>query len=447
MAGAARRECRVAFHTFGCKLNQFETEALASSFLSQGFVVVPADQDADTYVVNTCTVTSRADHKARSLIRSLARAHPRAPLLVTGCSAETESEVLSGLADNIVLVPQSMKSRFLGLPKILVEAADAGVDPHARLIAALQSDLPPDPFALNMTAAAFHTRAFLKIQDGCDCRCAYCRVPLARGRSVSLATEEVLGRAAALEEQGRREIVLTGVNISAWRASGTGLPGLLRQLLRCTSRARIRLTSIEPESITPELVEVLTEPRICQHFHIPVQSGSDDVLARMRRRYAAGRVLDGVRRLREARDDPFIAADVIVGFPGETEAEFGKTREMVKSLEFVALHVFPFSPRPGTPAASMKPVVPERIRRERVTELSTTAGNLSDSYAHRWVGREVEVLLEGRPGARAHGVSGNYLKVIVNGVPENAAWPGRMVRAVISSAGRTCIARFNGFVD
>jgi threonylcarbamoyladenosine tRNA methylthiotransferase MtaB len=195
MAGAARRERRVAFHTFVCKLNQFETEALASSFLSQGFVVVPADQDADAYVVNTCTVTSRADHKARSLIRSLAREHPRAPLLVTGCSAETESEVLSGLADNVVLVPQSVKSRFLVLPKILVEAVDAGEDPHARLVAALQSDLPADPFALNVTAEAFHTRAFLKIQDGCDCRCAYCRVPLARGRSVSLALDEVLRRA------------------------------------------------------------------------------------------------------------------------------------------------------------------------------------------------------------------------------------------------------------
>ena len=229
MGVAARRERLVAFHTFGCKLNQFETEALASSFLAHGFVVVPADQEADAYVINTCTVTSRADHKARSLIRGIARKHPNAPLLVTGCSAQTEPEALAALAANIVVVPQSEKSRLLEIPQTLAETLDTGEVPYARLLGSLKADQPADPFALIVTVPAFHTRAFLKIQDGCDCRCAYCRVPLARGRSVSLGLEEVLSRAAALESQGRREIVLTGVNISAWRAGGTALPGLLRE--------------------------------------------------------------------------------------------------------------------------------------------------------------------------------------------------------------------------
>jgi threonylcarbamoyladenosine tRNA methylthiotransferase MtaB len=447
MGVAARRERRVAFHTFGCKLNQFETEALASSFLAHGFVVVRADQEADAYVINTCTVTSRADHKARSLIRGIAREHPNAPLLVTGCSAQTEPEALAALAANIVVVPQSEKSRLLEIPQTLAETLDTGEVPYARLLGSLKADQPSDPFALIVTVPAFHTRAFLKIQDGCDCRCAYCRVPLARGRSVSLGLEEVLSRAAALESQGRREIVLTGVNISAWRASGTALPGLLRELLRSTTRARIRLTSIEPESITSELVEVLAEPRICAHFHIPVQSGSDSVLARMRRRYVSGRVIDSVRLLREARDDPFVAADFMVGFPGETEEDFQRTRELVQRLEFAALHVFPFSPRPGTDAASMKQVVPERVRRERAGDLTALAGKLSASYARRWVGREVDVLLEGRPGARAHGVTGNYLKVFVDGAPRDSATPGRVARAEIIDAGRTCSARFLGFID
>src|SRR5271157_4637959 len=309
MGVAARRERRVAFHTFGCKLNQYETEALASSFLANGFAIVPSDQEADAYVINTCTVTSRADHKARSLIRALARGHRHATLVVTGCSAQTESEALSALAGDIIVVPQSMKSRLLELPKTLAEALDSGEEPLARLAAILQSNQPADPFALIVMAPAFHTRAFLKIQDGCDCHCAYCRVPLARGRSVSLGMEEILRRAAALETQGRREIVLTGVNISAWRASGTDFSGLLRMLLRSTSTARIRLTSIEPESITPGLVEILAEPRICPHFHIPVQSGSNGVLLRMSRRYLSDRVVEGVLRLREARGDPFIAAD------------------------------------------------------------------------------------------------------------------------------------------
>jgi threonylcarbamoyladenosine tRNA methylthiotransferase MtaB len=444
MGVAARPERRVAFHTFGCKLNQFETEALASSFTASGYSLVPADQEADVYVINTCTVTSRADHKARTMIRGIARRCPSAPIFVTGCSAETEESALSELAGNVRVVPQSEKSRLLDLPRALAEALDAGVVSTDRLLALVPTGASTDPFALMASEFSFHTRAFLKIQDGCDCRCAYCRVPLARGGSVSLGLEEVLTRAAALESQGRREIVLTGVNISAWRASGTTLPGLLREVLRCTSRARIRLTSLEPESLSAELVEVLAEPRICPHFHVPVQSGSDSVLARMKRRYNAGAVFDGIRRLRDARDDPFVAADILVGFPGETREDFHQTSDMVRRLEFAGLHVFPFSPRPGTIAAVMQPVIPERIRRERARELAALAQVFGAAYARRWVGREVEVLLEGRSGARPHGVSANYLKVLVNGVPRGAAAPGSVVRAEITEAGRTCSARFIG---
>ena len=211
----------MAFHTFGCKLNQFETEALASSFRAHGFVVVTGDDEAaDVYVINTCTVTSRADHKARSLIRGLARGNPRAPLLVTGCSAQTEAQALSALAPNVVVIPQSEKSTSaLASAESSLRCSRPGDDPAARLRDSLTTRLPGDPFAMMVTDFSFHTRAFLKIQDGCDCRCAYCRVPLARGMSVSLGLEEVLRRAAALEAAGRREIVLTGVNISAWRAS------------------------------------------------------------------------------------------------------------------------------------------------------------------------------------------------------------------------------------
>lgn len=439
-------ERRVAFHTFGCKLNQFESEALASSFRAKGFVVVRADEEADVYVVNTCTVTSRADHKARSLIRGLARENPRAPLLVTGCSAQMEALALSALAANVVVIPQSEKSRLLALPGTLAKTLDAGDDPAARLRNSLKAGPPGDPFAATVTDFSFHTRAFLKIQDGCDCHCAYCRVPLARGQSVSLDLEEVLRRAAELESHGRREIVLTGVNISAWRASGTNLPGLLRRLLRATSRARFRLTSIEPESITDELAEALADTRVCAHFHIPIQSGSDPVLDRMRRRYRAVQVREGVRLLREARGDPFIAADLLVGFPGETVDDFCATRKLVLECDLAALHVFPFSPRPGTAAASMNPVVPERIRRERVRTLAALSQELSSAYTRRWVGREVDVLLEGKSGTRTQGVSGNYLRVAVNGAPVEAV-PGRMVRAALNIGYPTCAARFLGFVD
>jgi threonylcarbamoyladenosine tRNA methylthiotransferase MtaB len=366
---------------------------------------------------------------------------------VTGCSAQTEAAGLSALGGNVCVVPQSEKSRLLEIPRVLAEAFDEGPVPQAWLLAAVQAGAPAEPFALTATDFSFHTRAFLKIQDGCDCRCAYCRVPQARGTSVSLGLEEVLKRAAALESQGRREIVLTGVNISAWRAGGTTLPGLLREVLGSTSSARIRLTSLEPESLTPELVEVVAEPRICPHFHIPVQSGSDSVLAQMRRRYKAGAVFDGIRKLREVRDDPFVAADILVGFPGETGKDFERTREMVRRLEFAALHVFPFSPRPGTAAAAMHSAVPERVRRERARTLAVLAEEAGASYVRRWMGRKVEVLLEGKGSARPHGVSANYLKVTVNGMPRDTAAPGRVVRAEITGAGRTCAARFLGFAD
>jgi threonylcarbamoyladenosine tRNA methylthiotransferase MtaB len=249
-----------------------------------------------------------------------------------------------------------------------------------------------------------------------------------------------------LESHGRREIVLTGVNISAWRNGGRSLPDLLRRLLRVTSRARFRLTSIEPESITAELVEALSDPRVCPHFHVPIQSGSDPVLARMRRRYGAEKVHGGVQMLREAREDPFIAADVLVGFPGESEDDFSRTREMILACDLAALHVFPFSPRPGTAAASMKPAVPERVRRERVGNLAALSRELSWSYSRRWVGREVDVLLEGKPGTLPHGVSENFLKVAVNGAPVTAE-PGRMVRAAITVGNPTCAGRFVGFLD
>jgi threonylcarbamoyladenosine tRNA methylthiotransferase MtaB len=442
MEPAARR---VAFHTFGCKLNQFETEAAASSFRAHGFVVVGAGEPADVHMVNTCTVTARADHKARSLIRGLARENPRAPLLVTGCSAQTEAAALSALAANVVVIPQSEKSRLLTLPETLAEVLAAGEDPAARLRDLLKTGLPGDPFAVAVTDFSFHTRAFLKIQDGCDCSCAYCRVPLARGTSVSLGLDEVLRRGAELEASGRREIVLTGVNISAWRHSEVTLTGLIRRLLRATTHARFRLTSLEPESITEELAEALSDARVCPHFHIPVQSGSDPVLARMRRRYHAEKVSDGVRLLREARDDPFIAADILVGFPGESEDDFSRTRELIEACDLAALHVFPFSPRPGTSAATMKPAVPERSRRERARILAALARELSLSYTRRWVGREVDVLLEGKSGSHPHGISDNYLKVAVTAAPVEAV-PGRMVRAAITVGTQACVGRFLGFV-
>jgi threonylcarbamoyladenosine tRNA methylthiotransferase MtaB len=387
-------------------------------------------------------VTSRADHKARALIRALARSHPGALLIVTGCSAQLEAEVLRGLAENVIVVPQAAKARLLDLPAILSAAPAA----RAALLAAPGAERD-GPFSFELRESTFRTRAFLKVQDGCDSCCSYCRVPQARGPSVSLALEEVLRRARELESLGHREIVITGVNISAYDAGGMCLPQLVRSLLGATERARLRLSSIEPESITEDLGAALAHPRVCPHFHLPVQSGADSVLGRMKRRYRCERVKEGIAILRGCTKDPFVASDFIVGFPGETDNEFDATRSLIESAEFAALHVFPFSPRPGTSAAALRPAVPERTRSERALALAALGRRLSASYARSWLGREVEVLLEGGLPSTAQGVTANYLKVRVAGVPPRTDLAGRVARATITDAGRTCAGRFDGFVQ
>ncbi|MGA2478473.1 MAG: MiaB/RimO family radical SAM methylthiotransferase, partial [Spirochaetia bacterium] len=291
---------------------------------------------------------------------------------------------------------------------------------------------------------SFHTRAFLKVQDGCDGRCSYCRVPLARGTSVSLPAADALRRVAELEDMGYREIVITGVNISDYRAGDLTLASLLEGLLGATRRARFRLSSLEPEAITGSLAAVLAHPRICPHFHIPVQSGSDRILSRMNRPYRVDRVVAAVRSVREARGDPFLAADIIVGFPGETGEDFEATSGLVRSLELAALHVFPFSPRPGTAALSLRPAVPEHVRFLRTRELMAQSRRSTAAYSRSWMGSEVEVLVEERKAGRFFGVTGNYLKVEVEGSPAAMDVTGAIVRARITSGGS---ARFLSAVD
>jgi threonylcarbamoyladenosine tRNA methylthiotransferase MtaB len=330
------------------------------------------------------------------------------------------------------VVPQEEKSWLLDLPGWLAaEGAPAGVT--------------LDPFAFSTDTLCFHTRAFLKIQDGCDSCCSYCRVPQARGNSVSLDPGTVVDRTAVLESRGHREIVVTGVNVSAYRSRGVDLAGLLGLMLGATRKTRIRISSLEPESVTPVLRRVLSHERICPHFHLPVQSGADDVLGRMRRRYRSDRVREAVRLLRETADDPFLAADLITGFPGETLEEHGATCALVRELGLAALHVFPFSPRPGTEAAGLTPAIAERVRSERAADLGRLSRELGMAYARRWVGRSVEALLEPRTAGRVRGVTGNYLKVEAAGVPPGTDPSRRLARVRITAADRTCSADFEAF--
>ena len=432
---------RVAFHTFGCKLNQYETEALVDPFRCGGHSIVDVHEDAGLYIINTCTVTARADHKARALARCVSRRSPSALVVVTGCAAELEPEAFTCLGPNIIVVSQTEKPRLLALPAVLARLGLEGgssVLPqrHALFPESAARSGAPDPFLYEAKTLSFHTRAFLKIQDGCDAKCAYCRVPLARGKSVSLEAGKALERMRELAARGYGEIVLTGVNISAYRSSGLNLAGLLQSMVSGIGGARLRISSLEPDAVTEELLKALCHPRICAHFHLAVQSGSDAVLARMRRRYAARDVVDAVASLRSAKEDPFLAADIITGFPGETEADFQATMELARSMAFSALHVFPFSPRRGTEAAELGGQVPHRERTGRAGLLAAVSRVLAAAYRSRWIGKEVEALIEesgSGSGDSLRGTASNYLKVMVNGGP-SGNHRGKMVRARILSS-------------
>ncbi len=415
---------RAAFYTLGCKLNQCESEALATSFDSQGFLIGSYRDSSDIYVVNTCTVTSKAEQKARRMIRKLASEHPFSVVLVTGCYAQLNAEDLK-LAPNVVVVPHDQKVRINELPghlndsgtgegsKEMITQVQSFFGLVAEQAMRQESEDTPQRFWYDSVNFNFHTRAYLKIQDGCDNSCAYCRVPLARGKSISQDINLLCEQFKELQDKGYLEVILTGVNISSYKdKSGADFSDLLKRLCDIRDKARIRLSSIEPESITPGLAEVLKDPGICPHFHIPVQSGSDKILEVMKRKNRRSQIIEAVRLLREAKEDPFIAADIIAGFPGETDEDYRQSFSLLDDCDFSALHVFPYSSRPGTAASTMKNRVPERITSQRTAELRELSSRKTREYTERWMSRELEVLIEEKKDNCSYGISSNYLKTV-----------------------------------
>jgi len=411
---------KASFFTFGCKLNQCETEALADAFEKQGFEITEFENPSDIFVVNTCTVTSKSEQKARRIIRKASRDYPGSLVLVTGCYAQLEPEMIRSLGDNVLAVPLDQKDLIMDLAAFLGSGQAAGSDLYRSAGFWLETQAPgmEDPqgrFRFSAADFNFHARAFVKIQDGCDNRCAYCRVCLARGASVSLDSDTLLERLKELEGKGYREVVLTGVNIDSYRDGSLDLSGLLERIMEETSNFRIRLSSLEPETLLSRDLSILSHPRVCPHFHVSAQSGSDSVLDRMNRPYRSGALREAVQRLRELKNDPFIAADIIAGFPAETDEEHRETVALLEELSFTRIHVFPFSPRPGTAAWDMKPPVPERITGERTREIRTISHASHSAYFDRWSGHTVSVLLEEvkttDEGRFWEGTSGNYLRV------------------------------------
>jgi threonylcarbamoyladenosine tRNA methylthiotransferase MtaB len=430
----------VSFYTLGCKLNQAESDGVAAIFAATGFEIVP--RKGDLRVINTCTVTGKAEQKMRRAVR-LEPKDGNAVLIVTGCAVKKRE-----VHDRVFYVPAQDKPRLTGLPARLKaalpheNAAESPVLLREAVFgwfAGLDETAGADPFAFQQEfqqgfaghAASHRSRPFLKIQDGCGNGCTYCAVTLARGPCVSLDRETALARLRSLEDAGFGEAVLTGVNICRY----PDLAGLIGYLLENTGRIRLRLSSLEPDAVDDRLLRAVSDPRVRPHFHLSAQSGSDAVLARMGRRYRAATVERACVELRAVRDDPFLACDIITGFPGETEADFQATYTLCEKAAFAWIHAFPFSSRPGTAAAKMRPQVPQREAVRRVGRLCFLARAGLAAYEKRWEGRAVEAVVEHcETGAgTVNIVTENYLKRTLPREQIRDTKPGTAIRI----AGRT----------
>lgn len=418
---------RVALHTLGCKLNFAETSSLGGQFLQRGYELVELGEPADVVLLNTCSVTERADRECRQLIRRALRTSPNAFVLVTGCYAQLAPEQVASI-DGVDLV-LGTKEKF----SIFTFAGEFRKNQAPRVCVSEVGTADTFGPAWS-TAAGDRTRGYLKVQDGCDYHCAFCTIPLARGESRSQSIAESARQAEQLVHQGFKEIVLTGVNVGDYgRKQGDDLLGLLGQLVGVAGLHRIRISSIEPNLLTTDLLEFIAHHEvICKHFHIPLQSGSDAVLGRMRRRYTTGFYADLVGRVRERFPDSGIGADVIVGFPGETHEEFQQTCRFLTELPVSYLHVFTYSERPRTPAAALPEQVVPQERSSRNTILRMLSERKRMAWCRSMVGKSVKVLTESaiEEGSR-YGFTDAFLRV---GVDMDTASENTLVSVRVTEA-------------
>ncbi len=413
----------VHFETLGCRLNQIETEGAAEFFYERGWSVQMAsaaardaeDPSVSLCVLNTCAVTGKAEQKARRTINLLLKKFPAAALIVTGCYAQLSPAQIAAMDKRVVVLPGKAKSALSRVPDLLPQDFDAEL-----LAAALRERLQDqdaaqdknaaavDPFVLLPKTFFAHSRSSIKIQDGCDNCCSFCAIHIARGKSVSIPAQLALERVLVLEEAGQSEVVLTGVNIGQykgeWQGGTIGIAELLELILERTQKIAVRFSSIYPETVTERFAQAIKNSRVRPHFHISVQSGSDAILKRMNRRYTRSTVIQACGRLKEAKQNPFLACDIITGFPGETDGDFAQTLSLLKEAGFVNAHAFPYSPRPGTAAANFTPKIPERVKDQRVAALNEYSAAAKIAYINSFAGTVRPAIAESVHGSAANSV-------------------------------------------
>lgn len=418
----------VAYHTLGCKVNQYDTQAMEELLSAAGFETVPFPSPADVYLINTCTVTGTGDKKSLQLARRLKREYPGCKLVLCGCLAQLKgAELLSAGADLVI------GTQFRGRVVPLLQEVLASGQPVCA-VEPFPEHMAYEP--LHITDCQERTRAVLKIQEGCRNRCSYCVIPAVRGPVRSRDPEDIRAEAARLAASGFREIVLTGILLSAY-GEDLSLRRTLLDVLRILEETegilRVRLGSLEPNIATPAFAERLASFRkICPQFHLALQSGSDSVLRRMRRQYLTAGYLEAVRNLRDRFPDAAITTDILTGFPGETEEEFAETEAMIRKVGFARIHVFPYSPRPGTVAAAMPGQLTDTVKQARCRKLIAVGKETALCYERRWVGRETVLLPEEVVDGCWEGYSPEYLRVRLD--PGACCEPGFPVRVLIQSA-------------
>lgn len=422
----------VAIATLGCKVNQYESAGMAEALRDQGFSLLPFGGPADIYIVNTCAVTGKADYQSRQLIRRAARKNPGAEILVTGCYAQILPEEIASLPGVTLVAGNVEKGDIIGL---IGSAARGNKN-------ILLSDIRRVEEFSTPAVGTFpeRSRALLKIQDGCDCFCSYCIVPYARGKSRSLPVQDVMSRIMALGKAGYAELVLTGVNLGAYGrdfSPAVDLLTMLRQIEKIRSLPRLRLSSLEPFEITEDLLSFMSGNEVfCPHLHIPFQSGDDRILSLMGRNYNTAFFRRLMEKILAHLPDAAVGLDIMVGFPGEGEEEFANTRQLIEELPVAYLHVFPYSPRPGTPAASLPNQVPEAQKKRRGGIIRELGKEKRAAFASKFLGREMTVLLETKRDGKTgwmQGFSQNYIPVAVkNG---EASFANKLVEVVAEELG------------
>lgn len=396
----------VHFTTLGCKVNQYDTQAMLEQFVQHGYQAAEAGDTADVYVVNTCTVTGTGDKKSMQLIRRCRRRNPQAELIVTGCLAQRMGENLRETGARLILGTQFRAQ--------VVELLEKAIAEDTQIVAVDNVEgVPYEPLSIHSHEG--HTRAVMKIQEGCDNHCTYCIIPSVRGTIRSRPIEAIREEAEALAKAGFQELVLTGIHLTSYGRDLEGRPSLADAVKAACAEGitRIRLGSLEPRVANDAFVEELSKlPQLCPQFHLALQSGSDSVLRRMKRGYNTTQFLAAAERIRKAWPNAAFTTDVIVGFPGETEAEFEETLAFSRTIGFARMHVFPFSPRETTPAAEMPDQIPESVKADRVKRLIALGDELAQNYHEAFIGQTVQVLLEEKhPDGGMVGYTPEYIHV------------------------------------